>query len=366
MLTISKRPRKYSEMIGNETTLTAFKKYTKSNTFPQVVMLSGMSGTGKSCLGYLEAMSLSCTNPKIIRGSHREPCGECEHCQDIISERFSLDVSYKDASAMGKDEVLALEEDVARGPMFGDNKIVIIEEAQQLNSKAAKGALLKLLEKPRKNVFFILLTMDDSVFEKAIKDRCSIFKFKKHKPRVVGDYLMSILEEVDEDESLPESIVDVITAIADNCDGSIRKALQDFQRCLDSEIYTEDMLVEELEIVTEKKLDNVLLGLLQGDTKALFEISRKDSVATIMNKMWDNLIFWKKDYMLGSYYSEEYRKKVEHFVSFPNYNKLIETFSEISRNSGGYLKDADFFYGLMKFVEEIKKPVVSSRRRLKE
>ncbi len=315
MFTIEKRPRKYSQIVGNKATLKAFKKYTKDNTFPQVVMLSGVSGAGKSCLGYLEAMSLVCESPVVENGC-KEPCGKCSSCQDIISERFSMDVVYKDASTMGKDEVIALENEVSRGASYGLNKVVIIEEAQQLASKAAKGALLKLLEKPRKNVFFILLTMDDTVFDKAIKDRCSIFKFKKHEPKVISDYIMTLLEEEDPDESLPDSIIDVIGAIAYSADGSIRKALQDFQRCLDSEIYTEEELVEELEIVTESKLENLIGGLLSGDVKSLFEISKKDNLPTLFNRVWNLLIEWKRDKLMGIYYSEDHRKKVEHFTKF--------------------------------------------------
>jgi DNA polymerase III gamma/tau subunit len=340
-LTDSLRPRKFSEMVGSEVTVKTFKKYSKDFSFPNTVIFEGATGTGKTSLSGIIASLINCESPIKSRDGSHNPCGKCESCEDIISERYALDVIMKDGSDLLKDGVQALEAEAERGATYAKNKIFIIEEVQQINSKSAIGKLLKIVEKPRKNVYFILLTMDAKALLSAVKnssleDRLQVYKFKAQKPKVLSDYLMKQLEILDPKEEIyPDSFIDVITAISHNCNGSIRGAVQKFQRCLDSEIYTEDQLIEELEIVTEEKLESFITKLLEGSATALYELSKGDSISDIFNKMFYLMVDWKKSYLTNSYYNGDYEAKTKFFASNKNFNSLLDTFVEINRENTG-------------------------------
>ena len=355
MFTLEKRPRSLNDVIGHKTIIDTFKEYSKEGkSFPQIMMMTGTTGLGKTTTAQIVAQILTCEKPITLRGGIKSPCNECSSCKDVISERFSMDVVYKDCSGMGKSDVLALEQELSMGASYGTNKVILLEEAQELVSKGSKGALLKLLEKPRANTYIIIMTMNPEVFPSAVADRCQVYRFKKFKSKEISDYLMTLLEELDPNETLfPDTFIDVITAIADNSDGSMRKALQDFQRAIDSKIYTEDLLIEELEITTEAKLETFIKELLEGKSTALFELSKSDTLSNIFNKLFGMLVTYKKDYSTNSYFSEEQRLKVEFFVSNKNFNLLLDTLLDIYKDNSKYFDNNVFYFHILKFLDRI-------------
>ena len=150
MLTQSLRPFKWDDIVGQKGIVKEMKKRSKTMEFPEVMLFEGASGTGKSTMAFLIAALLSDKNPIVNKDGTKDPNPESPSSKAILEMRFNRDVIYKDASNMSKDDVLALQREVANAPMFDSVKVVIIDESQEL-SKAGRGATLALLEKKRKN-----------------------------------------------------------------------------------------------------------------------------------------------------------------------------------------------------------------------
>ncbi len=61
-------------------------------------------------------------------------------------------------------------------PLEGRNKVFIIDPADLLNAEAA-NALLKGLEEPPENTFFILITVNVHELLLTVRSRCQIYNF---------------------------------------------------------------------------------------------------------------------------------------------------------------------------------------------
>ena len=136
------------------------------------------------------------------------------------------------ARQAGKDEIIETVNNFSSLPPFKDKKkVIIIEEIQELSTKA-KNSLLKTLEMPKKNVHFIFTSMENMA-SSGLTSRCEVFKFKPATTLEIMYYLKEIMDKEIVDgvslwdrQDIPmEFKTEGLKAIADSCDGSYRAAL---------------------------------------------------------------------------------------------------------------------------------------------
>ena len=90
------RPKSFSEVIGQETTVNALRNIIKNKNFHNGYIFSGTRGVGKTTLGRLFAKALNCTNYDSEKG---ETCNVCSVCEEINSNSH-LDFGQKDFEAV--------------------------------------------------------------------------------------------------------------------------------------------------------------------------------------------------------------------------------------------------------------------------
>src|SRR6185503_4645532 len=147
------RPRKFEEIVGKKAVSALLKAMLLRNTLPNVLLLEGSKGSGKTTTARITAAYLNCL-------SEYKPCGECESCHAVFEGR-SLAVREIDAASHGLvDDIRQLQESLLYA-VPGAKSVLIIDEAQGL-SKAASNALLKTLEFPPENTIFILITTESA------------------------------------------------------------------------------------------------------------------------------------------------------------------------------------------------------------
>lgn len=96
----------------------------------------------------------------ILCHSHtaqNKPCGNCHSCRMLESQSHSdLYTLSAKGQSIGVDEVRLLQHWAVQKPTHGHGKVALIEQTDKLTPSAA-NALLKMLEEPKSDTYFILL-----------------------------------------------------------------------------------------------------------------------------------------------------------------------------------------------------------------
>jgi DNA polymerase-3 subunit gamma/tau len=164
------RPRRFSELKGQDHVVRALRDAVASGREGQAYLFSGPRGTGKTSSARILAKVLNCERP--VDG---EPCCECESCL-AVERGISYDVHELDAASNnGVDAIRDLVEKSALGTP-GRHRVYILDEVHML-SRAAEAALLKTLEEPPPHVVFVLATTDPQKMSETIRSRTQHLQF---------------------------------------------------------------------------------------------------------------------------------------------------------------------------------------------
>lgn len=157
----------------------------EAGRLPHAMLLYGTAGTGKRGLAQLLARRLLCEKAKAGL-----PCGACTQCQ-LFSAGTHPDFFYahreygveaeddgkksKKAAAPSKqikiDCIRAVIQFASMSAHQGGRRVVLLEPLEALNHNAA-NALLKVLEEPSANLYFILVSQQPGKVLATIKSRC--------------------------------------------------------------------------------------------------------------------------------------------------------------------------------------------------
>ena len=275
---IKYRPQDLNGVFGQDPIVKELKARSKSNTFASASLFKGPFGTGKTTLAQIVAMNANCRN----KDKDGNACKECASCKSISEEKFNRDTQVLDSSILGgKDDMSDFLENVEQPPLYDPKRILIIEEADQL-SKSAINALHKVLEKPRPNLMFILLSMTASGVPPSIVSRCQTYNLKKVSISQVMYYLKSILEKegVWEDKLVPDEFkMQGLAKIAEASDGSLREAVQLLERAVTGKYFTLKELQENLNIQDEAESFGFIEDVLTLSPNAFKRIEEIDNTA---------------------------------------------------------------------------------------
>ncbi len=186
------RPRRFSEMVGQEHVVQALTNALQTQRLHHAYLFTGTRGIGKTTVSRILAKSLNCTGPDGTGGITAEPCGVCSACTEIDADRYLDYIEMDAASNGGKDEIKDLIERAAYKPSIGRFKVFMIDEAHQL-SKDAFNALLKTLEEPPEYLKFVLATTDPDKVLPTVLSRCLQFNLRPMAPVTVREHLQQVL-----------------------------------------------------------------------------------------------------------------------------------------------------------------------------
>lgn len=146
--------------------------------WPHALLFAGPSGTGKRKIALAFAQILVCEN------ADRDPeglaCGSCGPCLRIENEQSEslLFLKPDEKAARPSIKVDAVRDLLHSLSLAGIGKarIVLIDNAQAMNPQAG-NALLKTLEEPFENVYFILICEDLQQLLPTIRSRVQVVRF---------------------------------------------------------------------------------------------------------------------------------------------------------------------------------------------
>jgi len=172
-------PKAQLNLYGYENYFASFVKLHKKNKLPNVILLSGLKGVGKSTfvyhfVNYLlsqdEVNKYMLSNFKI-----NEDNTSFKLIQNNMHPNFFLLENNLNDENIKIDQVRKLLKFLSKTTYSKNIKIVFIDNAEFLNNNSS-NALLKCLEESSNNTFFFIVQNSSSKLLDTIKSRCITFK----------------------------------------------------------------------------------------------------------------------------------------------------------------------------------------------
>ena len=252
------RPKNFSQVIGQETTVKALKHALKTNRLHHAYLLTGSRGVGKTTIARLVAKAVNC-----LSGEKNEPCTICKTCEEIDAGSFIDVIEIDAASNRGVEEIQHILEQTQYAPSFGLKKVIVIDEVHMLSNHAF-NAMLKTLEEPPDHIIFILATTDPQKIPATVVSRCLQFVLRNISSKLVFSHLSDILKV--EEIYFEESALKEISLAAH---GSMRDALSITDQalaCGEGKI-DEVTVIEILGLVKKSAIDRLIISIADFDIK---------------------------------------------------------------------------------------------------
>lgn len=160
-------------VFGHEEQIQSLIQLKKQERWPHAFLFVGPASVGKRKLAVAFAQILICEQAEVA-------CGVCGPCLRVAKEQSeNLTIIEPDASlakpVIKVDAIRGLLDSLALSSL-GGKRVVVINEAHTMNPQAA-NTLLKTLEEPFENVFFILLGQSVQQFLPTIRSRSQVLRF---------------------------------------------------------------------------------------------------------------------------------------------------------------------------------------------
>lgn len=143
------------------------KSLIKNKYFPHTVIIEGEKETVLK-LAEDMAKGILCLNSDYF-------CGECKNCHLAdINNHPDLKIISTEKKNYLVEDIRDLRKEAFLTPFIANSRIFIITESEKLSDKC-QNSLLKILEEPPKNVYFILLTQNSASFLNTVLSRAVLF-----------------------------------------------------------------------------------------------------------------------------------------------------------------------------------------------
>ena len=222
------RPQSFDEVYGNRTTVKALRLKIEEGA-TTTFLFHGKRGTGKTTVARIVAKEMGAGG---------------------------IDIYEYDVADVGLKDFAREQKQMTRfAPLSGSKRVTIYDECQDASS-GFWNAMLKTLEEPPRNNYFILCTTNPEKLPAAIKSRCSDYKFSSLNTKES----LALLQDICDKEKVDYLSGDVLKAICDKVEGVPREALILLDKVVDIE--GEKEIFEVIESYVSVSVDSEDLRLL--------------------------------------------------------------------------------------------------------
>lgn len=223
------RPKSFAQLHLPEVSQ-QFTTWQKKGQIPQVLLLVGPRGAGKTSTARIVAATLnqSVDQKKLLDPDYSQP-----EIAKIIEGKSSLVREIDAASHRGIDDIRQLKQELGVPPLSGTHLVYILDEVHMLTNEAF-NALLKVLEEPPGNTHFILATTEPHKIPETITSRCTEVRYRKATTTEITQLLTQIVKQEKLKVETP-----ILELLAATVDGSFRDAIKLLQQLAQQNILSD-------------------------------------------------------------------------------------------------------------------------------
>ncbi len=183
------------------------------NSLAHALLFSGIKGLGKENIAKNLAMIVNCTSAAEPGSYSDEPsdffsiaCKTCNACKKIISCHHPDVLTIETSGKVIKiGQIRDLCKTLQIKPVEALQRVIIINDAEKMNTEAS-NALLKMLEEPPQSTLFILIAKQTSDLLPTITSRCQQIAFKPVSSEQIKLYIQNKYNLPPKDASIIASI----------------------------------------------------------------------------------------------------------------------------------------------------------------
>lgn len=153
----------------------------------------------------------------------KKPCGTCPSCLRVAGQNSESVLLIEPQTLHIKIESIRSILKFVSLQSFAPARVIVIDSAHQMNVQAS-GCLLKILEEPPKDVYFILISSHPSSLPVTIRSRTQMFRFsplqKKDMPQHREDWMvqaahgrMDQIQKWEENQSLRKQAFELLKGV---------------------------------------------------------------------------------------------------------------------------------------------------------
>lgn len=176
-----------AKAIGHKTQRGHLSRLAAEGRLPSALLLAGPEGIGKGIIAEEITASLFCESSKDVA------CHACKPCTLFFSgnhpDLYQVECGAKDEWPLARYRELLYS--LHLKPFMGGARIVIFTDAEQMSVQAA-NALLKTLEEPPANTWFILVSSNPSKLPVTLLSRCQRWNFDSLSPQEIGEVIEAL------------------------------------------------------------------------------------------------------------------------------------------------------------------------------
>ncbi len=116
-------------------------------------------------------------------------CDGCQRCKLVEEDAYpELKVIRPDGALIKKGQLLELQQEFSRAPIYGKKRIYIIFDCEKMRAEAA-NSILKFLEEPNEDIIAFLVTNNINNVLTTIISRCQIIKLNNDNKTNSNEYV---------------------------------------------------------------------------------------------------------------------------------------------------------------------------------